>query len=283
MICIDLRGAVARRISGRSEHDVGPLVGLATGVKPLVPALLTRTRSARPSRRRCAAKIFSAIGDRQILPVHTNVTWQHVEWSGCGHREVLPSSAPTIRRETSCARAPSAGTVAPFDERRWGCPSARRRARRGHGRRPSGRRGCRRRWRRVIPSCGSECAITSAFGAASSVVACAADELEVARPGRSARGYEWRTAPTSRWRRPAGAAVAGLISTRLDALVHRVLRPPGRVVALEVRGDRPITSSSSRPSDRNVSTIGGPITGCQTSLRSAPAAPTVASACRKPP
>ncbi|GAB6920779.1 hypothetical protein JCM9803A_12290 [Rhodococcus erythropolis] len=35
MICIDLRGTVARRISGRSEHDVGPLVGLATGVKPL--------------------------------------------------------------------------------------------------------------------------------------------------------------------------------------------------------------------------------------------------------
>ncbi|GAA3190736.1 hypothetical protein GCM10020255_089750 [Rhodococcus baikonurensis] len=74
MICVDLRGAVARRISGRSEHDVGPLVGVTAGVK----ALGTGAADTDPVGEAFAAQMreqdLSAIGDRQILPVHTNVT-----------------------------------------------------------------------------------------------------------------------------------------------------------------------------------------------------------------
>src|ERR1700757_1421494 len=39
-----------------------------------VPALVTRTASPRPRRRNWSANIFSAIGERQMLPVQTKVT-----------------------------------------------------------------------------------------------------------------------------------------------------------------------------------------------------------------
>ena len=38
----------------------------------------------------------------------------------------------------------------------------------------------------------------------------------------------------------SGAARASLTQDDVHALVHRVLLPPGRVVTLDVRGDRPI-------------------------------------------
>src|SRR3984885_14591753 len=41
--------------------------------QPAVPALVTRTESSRPRSVIWWANIFSAIGDRQMLPVHTKV------------------------------------------------------------------------------------------------------------------------------------------------------------------------------------------------------------------
>src|SRR5947209_9590412 len=41
--------------------------------QPAVPALVTRTESSRPRSLIWWANIFSAIGDRQMLPVHTKV------------------------------------------------------------------------------------------------------------------------------------------------------------------------------------------------------------------
>ena len=75
VVVVDLRGAVLGGVAVRMQHPGGPHVGAAAPTcQSPVPALVTRTASPRPRRRSWSANIFSAIGDRQMLPVQTNVT-----------------------------------------------------------------------------------------------------------------------------------------------------------------------------------------------------------------
>jgi hypothetical protein len=64
-----------------------------------VPALPTRTCPSSPARRRCSAKIFSAIGDRQMFPVQTKTTDRLCLWATspvCLAIWLLPLSAQLL-------------------------------------------------------------------------------------------------------------------------------------------------------------------------------------------
>ena len=57
-----------------------------------VPALDTRTRSASPARSSSCAKTFSAIGERQMLPLQTKETWERSAM--CRRSRTVQNAAP---------------------------------------------------------------------------------------------------------------------------------------------------------------------------------------------
>ncbi len=74
MVVADLRGAVPGRVPGGLEDLV------RARVRPVTDVVAVGARTGDPdpvteaSRRTCSAKMRSAIGERQMFPVHTKVT-----------------------------------------------------------------------------------------------------------------------------------------------------------------------------------------------------------------
>ena len=87
-LVVDLAGDVVIGVPVPDQQRRGP-----------VPALTTATRSASPARSTSRAKTFSAIGERQMLPEHTNTT-RYTERSspivprtgGAGRQNARPGS-----------------------------------------------------------------------------------------------------------------------------------------------------------------------------------------------
>ena len=59
---------------GDTAAEAAGLRWIAVPGGPPVPALLTRTPSASPARSSSAANTFSAMGERQMLPLQTKTT-----------------------------------------------------------------------------------------------------------------------------------------------------------------------------------------------------------------
>ena len=134
----DLGGAVLGRIAVLAQHGVGALVGAVADV-PVARCPRWSPAPRRPGRARLIwwANIFSAIGERQMLPEQTKVT--------CSSRAQTPSTSRRSSTVATCggraaATSGSREVVArrsPSRPRRCRCRARRRPRRRGRGRRPS--------------------------------------------------------------------------------------------------------------------------------------------------
>ena len=98
MIVVELGGRGDR---SDSRARAAPCLARRSAPSPAcqspVPALVTRTRPASPRSRIWWANIFSAIGDRQMLPEQTNVT--------CSGSDQTPSTSRSAARSPTWAAA----------------------------------------------------------------------------------------------------------------------------------------------------------------------------------